>query len=594
MKYFKKSILFVLGTFLLFNTSCEEGLDLVPKDELSEATIFSTYNNVKIYAWSFYDFLEGFPRSTSWAATRDLDSDMMQNGSSSVSRAYLAQNYTIPATSGIWTDSYANIRKVNIMLDNIGDSEMTEVEKAHWRGVGLFFRAHEYFKLLSYYGGVPWVEHQITDQDTDILYGPRDTRDVVASNILSNLQEAIATIKEEGDGDNTVNPDVARALLSRFALFEGTWRRYHGLGDADTYLNACKTASQKLIEKYTTLHPIYDQVYNSENLAGVAGILLYKSYIIDELTHWVSTDTRSTNNKYDITRKGIDMFLTKNGLPIYNVNNTQYQGDKDYYAEFRDRDTRLLVMTPPPYKVNGSGGQTFTLTGNPADEEYFEVLKSITTGYPYKELPDRNWSGRVTGVVPNFTDLTPTQTGNGYRFWKIYNDHNDRVSSADINDCPLFRIGEVMLNYAEASFELGQFDQAIADVTINKLRARGDVAPMTIAQITADFDPKRDPSIDPVLWEIRRERAIELFGDGFRREDLRRWKKMDYAAEVKLGRWIKQADYNILIPIQNGTAEGYVQLIPDTPPVFPDFYYLFPLPSQELVLNSNLEQNPGW
>ena len=82
------------------------------------------------------------------------------------------------------------------------------------------------------------------------------------------------------------------------------------------------------------------------------------------------------------------------------------------------------------------------------------------------------------------------------------------------------------------------FNQGIADATINKLRERGEVAPMVVANIDASFDPTRDSEIDPILWEIRRERGIELMGEGFRREDLRRWKKMDYAAEPKLGRWI--------------------------------------------------------
>ena len=117
---------------------------------------------------------------------------------------------------------------------------------------------------------------------------------------------------------------------------------------------------------------------------------------------------------------------------------------------------------------------------------------------------------------------------------------------------------------------------------------------MNVSAITPDFDPTRDPSVNEVLWEIRRERAIELMGEGFRRDDLRRWKKMSYASAPKLGRWIRQSDYKKVIPIQGGAAEGYVQLVPGTPPVFPEHYYLFPLPSEELVLNEALEQNPDW
>ncbi|MDH5414550.1 MAG: RagB/SusD family nutrient uptake outer membrane protein [Flavobacteriaceae bacterium] len=596
MKRIKLIFAIFTVTALLSTYSCDEDLDLVPQDELSAATIFSTYNNVRTYSWGFYEFFDTFDTSTSWSATRDLIGDLMQNGGSSVTPGYINNAFDVPSNSAntVYGESYQNIRRVNIMLDRIGDSNMGLEEIAHWRGVGLFFRAHEFFNLLRFYGGVKWVENEVLDTDTDILFGPRDSRDLVADNILRDLQEAVQSVKEEGDGPNTINSDVVKALLARFALFEGTWRKYHSLGDAEKFLNVAIDATDALMQKFPNLHPNYDQVFNSDDLGQQNGIILYKHYVIDELTHWVSTNTRSTNNKYDITRKGIDKFLTKNGMPVTNPTNAQYQGDKDFHAEFRDRDDRLLIMSPPPYKVNGNGGQTFTPTGDPADAEFFPILESITGGFPYKNLPDRNWSGRVTGEVPNFDKLVPTQTGNGFRFWKIWNEHNERVSSSDLNDDPIFRMGEILLINAEAKFEMGQFDQSIADNTINKLRARGGVAPLNIGDITADWDPTRDPSVDAVLWEIRRERAIEMMGEGFRTDDLRRWKKMDYATQVKLGRWVKQSDYAINLPIENDAPEGYIQLVPVAPPAFPEHYYLYPLPSDELALNTNLEQNPGW
>jgi len=594
MKYIKIIPFFILTLFL--STGCNDDfLDLAPQDELSEATIFSTYGNVKNYSISFYEFFQAYGGGAGGNMTwRDADADLIQNGAATTGRPYIWENYNIPTTSGTWTNTYKNIRKVNLMLDNISNSNMTNEEIAHWRGVGLFFRAHQFFQLLQTYGGVPWLEHTLTDADTDILYGPRDTRDLVAGNILRDLLEAVANVKVAGDGANTINANVVRALLSRFGLFEGTWRKYHGLGGHEEYLNASITASEFLVNAYPTLHSNYDQVFNSENLEGKNGIILYKHYVIDILTHNMSTNTRSTNNKFDITRKGVDKFLMKNGLPVRNPL-SGFLGDQDVHAEFKNRDDRLLILTPPPYKVNGNGTvDNWTHTGNPIDAEYFSILEGITGGFPYKTLPDLNWSGRATGAVPNFQQLTPTQTGNGFRVWKIYNEHNHKVSSADINDAPIFRMGEIMLNYAEAKFEMGQFNQTIADATISKLRVRGGVAPMKISAIGADFDPTRDPTIDPVLFEIRRERAVELMAEGFRREDLRRWKKMDYATVPQLGSWVVQSDYSKNIPIQNNAPHGYVQLVPGQAPAFPDYYYLFPLPSDEIVLNPELVQNPIW
>ena len=172
-----------------------------------------------------------------------------------------------------------------------------------------------------------------------------------------------------------------------------------------------------------------------------------------------------------------------------------------------------------------------------------------------------------------------------------------------IQNCPLFRIEEVMLNYAEASFELGTFTQAVADLTINKLRARVNVATMVVANINAGFDLNRDQTVDPVLWEIRRERRVELFGDGFRFNDLKRWMKGHYMDAQMLGVKVNlNLDYpnypslkvsNANISIYGGGTIGYVQNMP-APAGWLDKYYLEPVPLQELAINPNLVQTPGW
>ena len=169
---------------------------------------------------------------------------------------------------------------------------------------------------------------------------------------------------------------------------------------------------------------------------------------------------------------------------------------------------------------------------------------------------------------------------------------NTGISSADINDGPIFRMGEVLCNYAEAKFELKEFNQNIADITVNKLRARGGVAPLNTMSIP--MDPTRDPTVDPVLWEIRRERAVELMGEGFRFDDLRRWKKMDYTLEQKLGSWIVGSAHNNKIPILNGSAQGYISYLGVPPSPFPEYYYFYPIPSNQIVINPEIKQNPGW
>ena len=598
MKYIHKIVVLLFLSLWLGGCS-EDSLDLSPKDELSEATAFVSYSNVKTYAWNLYYAFPAYDGGSrddkEHEMKKDVEADLMQNNNISGNN-WLMGNVKVPIASEFgWQRPYERIRRVNLMLDNLDASNMTQDEKDHWRSVGLFFRAYEYTHLISLYGAVPWVGYAITDADTDILYGPRTPRDEVAANILRDLTWAEAHINENGDGPNTVNVHVVRTLISRFGLFEGTWRKYHALGNHEIYLNASIAASEELMVAFPDLHPNYDELYNSESLADVEGIILYKEYQLDVMHIRMATDFRSSNSAWDITRKGIDKFLCKDGQTIYNSLTFDADNDrKDKYAEFRNRDKRLLFTTPPPYKIIGQGAFKWIHTENPADQEYFAVMEAMSDTL-HKTLPDLNWAGKTIKEIPNLEEAGFNKSkATGYRIWKHYNQLHSGRSSADFADAPIFKMSEVLLNYAEAKFEMGEFSQTIADQTINKLRVRADVASMQVSQIDATFDPTSDTDVDPVLFEIRRERAVELMGEGYRRDDLRRWKKMNYASEVKLGRWINTSDYVKTYSIQGGGAVGYIKYVHAIPPTFPEYYYLKPLPSDQTVLNSQLEQNPGW
>lgn len=138
----------------------------------------------------------------------------------------------------------------------------------------------------------------------------------------------------------------------------------------------------------------------------------------------------------------------------------------------------------------------------------------------------------------------------------------------------------------------GQFSQGIADMTINKLRPRAGLPNMLVADINGAFDNKRDAGIDPVLWEIRRERRVELMGDGFRFNDLKRWKKGEYFNKQLLGAKVRVSDYGMGTPITLN-SNGSVVFYP-VPVGWLDKYYLEPLPSEQIQLNSNLAQTDGW
>lgn len=583
----------ILLTFI--GSSCsDETLEKLPKDQLTVSTTFTTNSNFETYAWSMY--ANSFPGY--WDLTpinREMGSDLLVNNAGTQGDELLWQRKTVPSSSSLWSNSYINIRRANLMLDNIDNSELTDGEKQHWKGVGLFFRAYEYVQLIANYGEVPWVDKSLTEVDEDILYGPKTSRNELSQFVLNDLLEAENIINPEGSGPNTINTDVVRALISRFGLYEGTWRKYHGLGDETRYLQASVDASAQLIADHPNLHSSYDEVFNSETLNGVEGILLYKAYEFGVQNGRWSHYNRSSIGHRDLTKKAVDQYLCLDGETIHTSD--LFDGEQDAYDEFRNRDHRLYFNTPPPFRVY-TGGQnqlTWEYDSDPKSREYIDLMATLSDD-THKTLPTINWRGLVVRTSPHFRKFNEGHgynvTYTGYAFYKFSNKIS-RLQNRDSHDAPIFRMGEVFLNHAEAMYELGQFTQEVADATINKLRTRGAVAPLNLASIPND--PTRDADVAPALWEIRRERGIEFLGEGLGRVfDIKRWKKLvEYGAEEKLGRWVVNSDYGNNLPVQGGAAEGYVSPF-GMPPGVPEHYYLEPIPSDQIVLNPQLEQNPGW
>lgn len=594
------TVLAIITSFI-FNGCSNDFLDKNPLDQQTEATAFKTNENFKTYAWGLYEYFDGFPNDGGYLPeniSSEYNTDNMIYAKSGEESAYAYQLKKLPATSSSWSFTY--IRRVNIMLQNIDGSSMNDIDKNHWRSVGYFFRALRYFDLLATYGDVPWIDRVLKDTDIEDLYCERTERNVVAKHILEDLQWAEEHIKENGTGTNTINVHVVRALLSRFGLFEGTWRKYHGLDDSKTYLDACVNASEKLIKAFPSIMNNYDDLYNSENLVGKAGVILAKQYETDLVTHSITRVIRSSAWYVDLTKDAIDSYLCSDGRPV--STSAVYEGDKDANAQFRHRDRRLYYTVIPPYKVklNGPAGTSFEWehTGVEKDREFIDYMSTIGGSSSGKSLPVSNFVGYQVSGFPHFRNYPNGQgfvvTNLGFYFWKYYNRHVDNMAlRSSTVDYLLFGIEEVMLNYAEAKFELGDFSQAVADETINKLRLRADIPSMKVSEIDNSFDLNRDQSVNPILWEIRRERRIELMGDGFRFRDLKRWKKGEYVDKQPLGMWVNNSNYGNKLKILDGAKEGYAILF-NKPSGWLEKYYLEPIPTQEIALNPKLKQNPGW
>src|SRR5699024_2177461 len=177
------------------------------------------------------------------------------------------------------------------------------------------------------------------------------------------------------------------------------------------------------------------------------------------------------------------------------------------------------------------------------------------------------------------------------------------------------RYGEVLLNYAEATYELGELTNSDLDKSINVLRSRTGID-MPALQVSGEqamvngqviTDPDRDPNVSGILWEIRRERRVELMMEGFRLDDLKRWKKLEYVdtidnPDINRGAWISLDDYpEANVYIEGGNNEGYIVPASEQQAQrrFDDESdYLSPLSLDQIRLFNYhcvyLEQIPGW
>jgi len=428
------------------------------------------------------------------------------------------------------------------------------------------------------------------------------------------------------DGNNPITQNVIRAAISRFTLREGTWRKYHGLSDFDKYFLECARVSQLLMTAYPTLYtgvdgqPAagYGEMWTTEDLSKVPGVIFYKQYFNDVNYYNNAGHIEHTSSGVmELPQHIVDMYLCKDGKTI--ANSSLYAGDKDMFATFRNRDPRLYHTVIPPYNVKATKGDypIWSFTGVAADREYIDIMgvnaSCSNPGVGMKRLPAQNWSASLVPIMPNYStgsklSLTKAFVNcrTGYYVWRNWSqwETNSNAGALNTADKPIFKIEEVLLNYAECMFEQGLFAQSVADASINKLRKRASVANMTVSDINASFDPKRDQTVDPVLWEIRRERMIELMGEGFGFDDVRRWKKADwYINKQPYGQWTTKTVFSN--PFLDATTklssttltEGYIFLYNDPKASgkgWLDKYYLYQIPTNEIALNPKLVQNPDW
>ena len=139
------------------------------------------------------------------------------------------------------------VRAINIGLANYDKADVSDAVKNHYKAEARLFRAMFYADKIKNFGSVQWVENEVTLENEGILYGARDSRDVVMNNVFDDLNFAVANIRDHGN-QNKLGLSAALLIQSRICLLEGTWRKYHNLGDETKWLQAAADAAKALID----------------------------------------------------------------------------------------------------------------------------------------------------------------------------------------------------------------------------------------------------------------------------------------------------------------------------------------------------------
>ena len=562
-------------------------ITLYPEDKVTPGTYFRNENDLQLFTNNFY---------TSLPSATDIYADEADIIINPALDDKISGQRIIPETGGGW--SWTTLRQINYYLENSHRCDDQAVRK-HYDGIARFFRALFYYEKVKRFGDVPWYDVVVGSGDKELLNKPRDSRKYVMEKVLEDLDYAIANISETKDVYR-ITKWAALALKSRVMLFEGTFRKYHNLGDWQVCLEESVKASEELMKDggfalFSKGSTPYADLFMTLNATETSSeIILARDYNNTvQIRHSVQNYTKSpTAGCTGVTRRLVDAYLMKDGS--FHTARANY--DKlGFVEECKDRDPRMAqTLRTPGYAIDG--------VSTPAD------LASMKLGYQLRKY--------------------------------YINVQYDGFSEVDM---PVFRLAEIYLNLAEAKAELGTITDADLENTVNKLRARvGVTGKLTTAATVEPWIANCYPTLKAlnpsnlgVILEIRRERTVELVMEGFRYWDIMRWKEGKVFEEEFLGMYIAGAgqidvdgdakgDFNIITKGNSGVSiagkdlkvgENLTLVIPGATSEYNgesgfltvhrqdvmqrqwkeerDYYY--PIPTKERVLtNGVLTQNPGW
>ncbi|MFL9844542.1 RagB/SusD family nutrient uptake outer membrane protein [Flavobacterium rhizosphaerae] len=523
---------------LLFAASCEE-LDLAPENVFTDVNYWTSVSRAQTVLNTAYSQMQ----NSNYFFYNEALSDNAFNGRGDIAGAasIAAGTYdpSLPRFKDEWGSRYAGIKTCNILLENIDriqDADVALIERM--KGEARFLRAFQHFQLTTWFGDVPLVSSDPSLEEA--LNITRTPHAEVVEFILNELDAAAAVLPTNAEyaaaDKGRITSGAAMALKARVLLYEGRWQE---VADITEQLMNGAFGNYSLFPSYEGVF-LPQNEYSSEDMLSIQYVPQFRMW--GEFFDMAPISVGARLNSLAPTQELVDSYLMLNGQAIDEAD-SGYNEDNPY----TNRDPRLTAtVVYHNYQWTNPDGSVSTILiapGSGTPDEYVQGSSASPTAYYTRKYFDPQ-------------HLTSLQSG---------------------LNLMLIRYADVLLMHAEAKHELGQFDAGVWDNTIRPIRMR------------AGFTDNAALSFDTALSQaeiretIRNERRTEFAMEGLRIFDIRRWE----IAEDVLNGWAHGAQFGL--PSQD---DGYIRA--NLRRFDPGKHYLWPIPRDERLVNSNLTQNPGW
>jgi len=640
MKMKNLKYIILLGIFLNIFTSCKDYLDIVP-DKTQEIELLFERKEAAYKALSTcYHYL---PQQDGVYATHAFASDALTTplaqetpGVELMRGKQTSDNPLLGFWSGYSAygrsqeSLFEAIRACNTFIENIdGVVDMNSTEKTQWKGEAIFLKAYYHFLLASQYGPIPIIDENLPiSASIDEVRVKRNTMDEVFDYIVSTIDKAATDLPERTVSDNDlgrVDKVTALAMKAKVLLYAAS-PLYNGNSEfyqsfvnkdgipffnttvdiekwklaADAAKEAIDIAHANGIELYnfTGIVPKFDSTDYDQS--EVKALYNYRYMFTEKWNReliWGNSDPVDNGDWWTLqaaamminpnssanhgawqwvspTLEMVEEYYTKNGLPI----------DEDISYNYAAR--YALSIIPDAEKFHAQLGEV-TSAINLNREPRFYASIGFDRGI-YRTWGEK-WNllmrkGEAYGRRANTNDYVIT----GYTLKKVCHPASE---GSDYNKLvaypwPIIRLADLYLIYAEAMNEYSGPSQSIYDY-INEIRTRAGIPTLQDSWDNAAIakTPGKYQTKEGLREIIHQERLIELAFEGQRFYDIRRWKLADKYFNRPVTGWSVD---------ESSTNKFYQKKIVGQRSFITPRDYLFPIPLNEIIINSNLVQNPGW